>query len=359
MTSYDHQYIDRRTQNVQTETLLADDMISWMYDRVRERSGPLFKALTSSRCSRLLAWLQYDVSRQVQPARLGQAVRSLKINSDEFVKDINRMHTFREVFERQIRYWDCRPMRQEEDRIVSPSDARMLIGSFSKISGLCIKEKFFDFDELLGREHPQWRSIFRGGDFAVFRLTPDKYHYNHTPVSGYVADAYDLSGQYHSCNPSATVQMVNPLSKNRRSVTVLDTDGLDGTGVGYVAMIEIAALMIGDIVQCYSDVRYDAPKPVKIGLHVKKGQPKSLFRPGSSTTVLIFEKNRIQFSPDIRQNLHRQDASSRYSLGFDIPLVETDVQVRSEIGYRAIRNHDEFCPSGMLGVTGGRPSGFC
>ncbi|MFZ3045053.1 MAG: phosphatidylserine decarboxylase [Desulfatirhabdiaceae bacterium] len=335
MTRCAHQYIDRTTRTIQTETLLADDTIAWMYDRMRERSGPLFRALTSSRCSRLLGWLQYDLSRSMPLARLERFIRSMKIDRKEFVRDMESMHTLREIFERQIRYWDSRPMCDAQDVVVSPSDARMLVGSFSETSGLSIKDKFFDFDELLGLAHPQWRSIFRGGDFAVFRLTPEKYHYNHTPVSGFVADIYELAGQYHSCNPSATVQMVTPLSKNRRSVTILDTDGFNGTGVGFVAMIEIAALMIGDIVQCYSDVRYEAPKPVKVGMTVKKGQPKSLFRPGSSTTVLIFEKNRIRFSSDLRENRFRQDVCSRYSLGFDMSLVETDVQVRSKIGCRA------------------------
>ncbi len=335
MTTYAHQYVDRTTREIQTETLLADDTIAWMYDRIRERSGTLFRALTSHRFSRLLGWLQYDLSRSMPSVRLEQIIRALKIDPKELVRDMDSMHTLREIFERQIRYWEKRPMADAPDEVVSPSDARMLVGSFSETSGLCIKDKFFDFAEFLGLAYPHWRSIFTGGDFALFRLTPEKYHYNHTPVSGFVTDIYELAGQYHSCNPSATVQVVTPLSKNRRVVTILDTDGCNGTGVGYVAMIEIAALMVGDIVQCYSEFRYKAPKPVQVGMTVTKGQPKSLFRPGSSTTVLIFEKNRIRFSSDLCENRFRPDVCSRYSLGFDLPLVETDIAVRSTIARRA------------------------
>ena len=50
-------------------------------------------------------------------------------------------------------------------------------------------------------------------------------------------------------------------------------------------MVEVVAMMIGDIVQCYSDTAYDDPKGVTPGMSLKKGQPKSLFRPGSSTKV--------------------------------------------------------------------------
>ena len=74
---------------------------------------------------------------------------------------------------------------------------------------------------------------------------------------------------------------------------------------------------------------------MKPGCHLKKGQPKSLFRPGSSTTVLIFEKDRIRFSDDLWRNMFRRDVFSRYSQGFGMPLVETDVRVRSEIGRRS------------------------
>jgi phosphatidylserine decarboxylase len=63
-----------------------------------------------------------------------------------------------------------------------------------------------------------------------------------------------------------------------------------------------------------------------------KGQPKSLFRPGSSVDALIFQAGRVAFAADILSNLHHPAARSRYSQHFGRPLVETDVKVRSEIG---------------------------
>ena len=128
---------------------------------------------------------------------------------------------------------------------------------------------------------------------------------NHTPVAARVVDIYESEGSYHSCHPEAVIALATPFSKNKRVVTVIDTDTGGGTGVGLVAMIEVVALMIGDIVQCYSETQYLDPHTVQRGMFLRKGCPKSLYRPGSSTTVLLFQENRVDFAPDLLRNLHR------------------------------------------------------
>ena len=204
----------------------------------------------------------------------------------------------------------------------------MMMGSLSNTSGLYIKGKFFDFPELLGKG-VRWTRKFADGDFAVFRLTPEKYHYTHVPAAGNVADFYGVGGRYHSCNPQAAVQLLTPYSKNRRVVTVIDTDCAGGDRVGYVAMIEVVALMIGQIAQCYSATKYESPRTLQRGVFLQRGAPKALFRPGSSTVVLLFEPGRVRFASDLMRNQRRQGVFSRYSAGFGQPVVETDVKVRS------------------------------
>jgi phosphatidylserine decarboxylase len=99
-------------------------------------------------------------------------------------------------------------------------------------------------------------------------------------------------------------------------------------------MIEVAALMIGDIVQCYSEDRYDNPCEIRPGMFLRKGAPKSLYRPGSSTDVLIFQKGKVDFAGDIMSNLCDRRVSNRFSGWFGDPLVETEVKVRSSIAMR-------------------------
>jgi phosphatidylserine decarboxylase len=133
------------------------------------------------------------------------------------------------------------------------------------------------------------------------------------------------------------MRVATPYSKNRRVVTVIDTDVPDGTRAGVVAMIEVVALMIGEIVQCYSRAGYDDPQPVTPGMFVERGRPKSLFRPGSSTTVLVFEPGRVRFAPDLLGNQLRPGVQSRYALALGRPLTETDVRVRSPVAYVRVR----------------------
>ncbi|MFH1985101.1 MAG: phosphatidylserine decarboxylase [Pseudomonadota bacterium] len=334
MNLHPHQFIDRGSGRVVTERLVADRIIAALYTGVREKNPWLFNALTSSRGSRLLGYLNYDIQLPGGRRRITRLMQRMGISAHECLDDPAGFKTARELFERRIPYWHCRPMPTDTGAVVSPADAKMLAGNLKEHPQIRIKEKFFCLEELLGRDKQQWLAAFADGPFAIFRLTPDKYHHNHVPVDGRVADIYDIAGRYHSCNPGAAVQLASPLSKNRRVVTVLDTDVAGGTGVGFVAMIEIVALMIGDVVQCYSASRYDAPEPVRAGMVLKKGQPKSLFRPGSSSLVLIFEKDRIRFDADIIENLRRGHAASRYALAFSHPLVETDVAVRTRIAVR-------------------------
>jgi len=309
-----HQFVERETGKIKTEELVGDKAIRFLYSSAREKAPVFFRALTSRRISTdILAFIKFDSNIGI-PGR--RSIESLGINLSECMNP-EEFTTLRKVFERRIRYWDCRPMSKDPWKIVSPADSKVI---------------FFHYEELFGPGNRHWSSKFQGGDFAIFRLTPEKYHYNHSPVSGLVLDCYEISGDYHSCNPSAVVNLVTPFSKNKRAVTIIDSDVPGGTGVGIVAMVEIVALMIGDIAQAYSEFRYENPNPVKPGMFLQKGAPKSLYRPGSSTDALLFQSGRMRFCADIVNNLGMNSVESRFSEGFGRPLVETELKVRSTIG---------------------------
>lgn len=324
---YPHQYIERKSGRVVTERLFADRTVHFLYNNLRENVPKMFAALTSRRMTSLLGHLQYDMVGLTQ--RDGTKMfAALGADWRECVEPLSFFTTMRRVFERQIRYWEVRPM-EETAVVVSPADSRILIGSYAGRSPIFIKSKFFDIGELLGEV--EQRRHFLGGDYAIFRLTPDKYHYNHVPVSGRVVETYTIDGAYHSCNPTAQIAVASLCARNRRTVTIIDTDVDGGAQIGLVAMVEVVALMIGDIRQAYSEQAYDAPCAVRSGMFLKKGCPKSLFCPGSSTVVLLFEPDRIAFCDDIVANSCRVDVKSRFTEHLQRPLVETDVSVRSAV----------------------------
>lgn len=329
LTTVPHQYIDRNSLEIITEKPIGDRSIQFLYNTLRENAPTMFNALTSGRMSSLLGFLHYDLlGRTRQNGR--ELFNRFGADWQECVQPVSFYDSHRKFFERQIRYWETRPMKQNPMTIASPADSRVLIGSFTESSSLFIKDKFFDLGELLAPDSC-WHHRFRGGDFAVFRLTPDKYHYNHVPVNGRVVAMYHVDGRYHSCNPSAFIATASLYSKNRRVVTIIDTDVAGGTAIGLVAMVEIVALMIGDIVQCYSEEHYADPRDIRPGQFIKRGCPKSLFRPGSSTDVLIFEPGKITFADDLVKNSQRNDVLSRFTNSYNRPLVETDISVRSPI----------------------------
>jgi phosphatidylserine decarboxylase len=324
-----HQYIDRGLGSIRDEELFCDRVIEYLYSRVREKAPVLFDAVISARASSLLGFVNYDLPLGARISGANALIRRLGIDISECVEAPSYYNTARRIFERRIRYATVRPMTNDGSVVVSPADSRMFTGSLNEESVLFIKDKFFSFGEFLGR--PNWTQLFAGGDFAIFRLTPDKYHYNHAPVSGVVRDFYEIEGAFHSCNPTAVISEVTPFSRNRRAVTIIDTDVPGGSGCGLVAMVEVAALMIGQIVQAYAASGYDPHEPVRPGLFLSMGQPKSLYRPGSSLDVLIFEPGRVEFSPDLVANQFRGDVGSRFSSWLGRPWVETDVRVRESI----------------------------
>jgi phosphatidylserine decarboxylase len=332
-----HQYIDRSTGRVMTEPLFRDGWVRFLYSGVRENASWCFHLFTSSWSTSLLGLATFGAGLRGNRRRVEAFLRDMAVDRSECLDPVESFKTARDVFERRIRYQECRPMSETPGEVVSPADARVLVGSMNRLDTLFIKGKYFGWPELLGTDRQPWPEVFQGADFAVFRLTPERYHYTHAPVSGSVLDLYEINGRFHSCNPGAVVREVTPYSRNQRVVTVIDTEVPGGSGVGLVAMVEVAAMMIGRIDQCYSSRAYDSPEPVVPGLFLEKGQPKSLFRPGSSTVILLLEKNRTAFCRDIVDNMARYDVVSQFARGFGSPIVETDVRVRQTVALRLER----------------------
>jgi len=329
-----HQYIDRRTRQVRDEQLPGDRIIGALYSPFLENASWLTRIASSRRLSAGLARVAFDSSLGRHAAGAFRFLKNSGIDFSECLDSGAELNTARTIFERQIRYWDCRPMPAAESIVVCAADARVTVASLRETSIVFLKEKVFDFAELLNRTGRSWSEFFARGDFALFRLTPDKYHYVHAPVSGLVLDVYRLGQAHHSCNPTAVVSGISPHSKNCRVVTILDTDVDGGSRVGLVAIVEVVALMVGQIVQCYSREKYADPEEVKPGLFLRRGQPKSLFRPGSSSVICFFQPNRVNFWDDLLSNRFRADVSSRMSLGLGESIVETDVAVRSPLALR-------------------------
>src|SRR5215475_7965647 len=126
-TSMRHRYVDRRNGDVVTEQLYGDAFIDAIYSRVRETAPALYRAVITKRMSKLLGFLNYDISIGTTLSGSRRFLQKCGVDFDETVDAPDTLNTARKVFERKIRYWDCRPMPDDRFAIVSPADARVLV----------------------------------------------------------------------------------------------------------------------------------------------------------------------------------------------------------------------------------------
>ena len=92
-------------------------------------------------------------------------------------------------------------------------------------------------------------------------------------------------GKYHSVNPVALDSKDKIFCMNKRSYTIIDTKKF-----GRVAFMEVGAFGVGGIHQTFT------------GTKVERMQEKGYFDFGGSTIVLVFQKDSIEFSPDLISN---------------------------------------------------------
>jgi len=169
MRVYPDHYIDRRSGTVQSERLFRDNLVNFIYSGVRENAGFCFNLITSGRASALLSYLNFDFTFNQNGRKVERFIHELNINMSECLLPPESFKTAKEVFQRQIRYWECRPMLSlpsDSTIVVSPSDSKVLVGALSPDKPLFIKEKFFQYRELLEKEKLD----------AMLIALPDQWH---------------------------------------------------------------------------------------------------------------------------------------------------------------------------------------
>jgi phosphatidylserine decarboxylase len=344
--AFPHQYIDRETGRVCDEATPGERLARLVYSDFPLGRQGVARLFSGEWTTRIAALAAFDVP--TSPAGIRAFAARMAVREDELIRPLAAMRSRRDVFIRQIRYDTCRPMDDAPEAIASPADSKLIAGDLAADAAIRVKERFFDLDTLVGSRALAAR--FGGGAFGVFRLAPPDYHYFHAPASGVVVSRAEVEGTFYSVNPIALAAVDQILSSNRRVVIVIDTDVEGGSHVGRVAMIPVAAQVIGRIEMTYHDIAYECPAAVGEGLFVRKGRPMGLFHPGSSTVVLLFERGRIAWCPDFAFHRDRGGATTRYSANpFGRDLTEVALRVRDTIAFRA-----GTMPADEIALPGGR-----
>lgn len=270
-------FFDRYRGQICQEKVYGDRALRWTYGTL---AGKFMLAAVIRRAI-FSKWYGWRMDRPKSKQKVLPFIEEFELDAAEFAQTPDQFHTFNEFFYRKLKP-SARPIAADADVAVFPADGRHLcIPDLSHCDGLFVKGQMFDLATLLGSQ--ELADEYRDGSLLLSRLCPVDYHRFHFPVSGTPSAARLLNGPLYSVNPIALRQRIQILATNKRTLTELQTDSF-----GKALLLEIGATCVGSIRQTYAG---DAP--------VEKGAEKGYFLFGGSSTITIFQRNRITFDNDL------------------------------------------------------------
>jgi phosphatidylserine decarboxylase len=269
-------YFNRYTGKVETEDVYGGRYLRWTYGNPLGRLSlhALVKRAAFSR------WYGWRMDRPASRGKVAPFIEKFRLNAAEFADSPGCYKTFNEFFYRKLKP-DARPIAKDPNAAVFPADARHLgFQNISKIEGIFVKGAVFDLGTLLQDENLAKR--YHEGAMVLSRLCPVDYHRFHFPVGGNAGAPKMIDGPLFSVNPIALKQNIRIFTSNKRAITEIDSPEF-----GKVLMLEIGATCVGSFEYTY--------KPGA----VEKGAEKGFFKFGGSSTITIFEPNRISLASDL------------------------------------------------------------
>jgi len=270
-------FYNRYTQALEPEQIFGERWLRFAYENPVGQVGVWLLA----RRKFFSAYYGWKMSRRRSQLRVLPFIAQYDIDVEEFAKSAFDYRNFNEFFYRALKP-ECRPIAEGAGVAVLPADGRHLVfpdveasaGFYVKGAKLSLAELFRD---------AALASEFAGGAMLISRLCPVDYHRFHFPVEGQPGPARLINGWLYSVSPIALRRNIRYLVQNKRMLTLIETEAF-----GRVAMFEVGATNVGSIRQSYVE-----------GRAVTKGEEKGLFAFGGSCVITVFQKGRIQFTPDL------------------------------------------------------------
>ena len=291
MASDPIRFINRSTGQEETEKVLGERWLRWVYETAPGRLA-LHAVVKRSLLSHYFGWrMNWTYSAQ----KILPFIVDYNLDADEFAKSPLLYRTFNEFFFRALKP-EARPIAAGDDVAVLPADGRHLaFQNFDTAEGFYVKGEKFRMSTLLGEDmlpdgSRELLNRYRGGSMLISRLCPVDYHRFHFPAAGKAGPYHMLNGYLYSVSPIALRQNTRFLIQNKRVLTTLNTERF-----GQVLIVEVGATMVGSIRQSYVP-----------GRQVAKGEEKGYFKFGGSCVITLFEPGRIQLDQDLVDNSSRQ-----------------------------------------------------
>ncbi|MFX3624472.1 MAG: phosphatidylserine decarboxylase [Ectobacillus sp.] len=236
----------------------------------------LFIELTNGRFTSYLLWkfAQSRLSAIIIPSY----ARVFRLQQEEMEKDLKSYHTLHELFTRKLKE-GARQIDPGPDSIISPVDGVFEdYGLIEETKEFVVKGKRYSIEDMLGSG--KTAEPYKGGTYMVLYLSPSHYHRIHSPVSGTVLQRFTLGRKSYPVNRLGLKYGREPLSKNYRVVTELNSAGK------HLAIVKVGAMFVNSIELLHENET------------VQKGEEMAYFTFGS-TVVLLFEKEMVRVNADL------------------------------------------------------------
>ncbi|MBC6974546.1 phosphatidylserine decarboxylase [Bacillus sp. Xin] len=223
------------------------------------------------------------ILRKFAQSRLSSIIISsyakvFQLNQDEMEKDLKEYKTLHELFTRKLKEGK-REIHAAASSVVSPVDGVFAdYGPIEETKIFHIKGKRYSIVDMLGNEERAKR--YAGGTYMVIYLSPSHYHRIHSPLSGTVTERFVLGRKSYPVNTAGMKYGKEPLSKNYRSITEVDSEGQ------HMALVKVGAMFVNSI-----ELLHERNA-------VQKGEEMAYFTFGS-TVVLLFEKGMVKVVPTL------------------------------------------------------------
>lgn len=206
--------------------------------------------------------------------------RVFQIQHGEMEKELKDYRTLHELFTRKLKE-SVRPIDRDPLVISSPVDGVFeAYGPIEESTQFVVKGKRYSLIDMLGSEEAA--SVYRGGTYIVLYLSPSHYHRIHSPINGVVLRQFELGRKSYPVNRLGLAYGREPLSKNYRVVTEVESAGK------HAAIVKVGAMFVNSIELLH---RNDV---------LQKGEEMAYFTFGS-TVVLLFERDMVEVNADLQE----------------------------------------------------------
>lgn len=271
------QVYNRKTNKYDTEDVAGEKYIKWAYE------SPIGKGLVELFIKRKLFSKLYGnyCDSKFSIKKIPSFIKGFNIDMDICTTDPSDFKNFNDFFVRKLTP-EARPINYNRNILISPGDGRLLAYTNINIDSLIqVKGINYSLSELI--EDNDIANEYNGGTCLVLRLCPTDYHRLHFVDNGIPEKSNIVHGNYYSVNPTALEKIPKLYCQNKREWSIFHSENFDD-----IIIIEVGATCVGSIVQNY--------EPNK---KVTKGDEKSYFKFGGSTTILFFKPNAVNIDDDI------------------------------------------------------------